>query len=324
MFSHEEIIQLVNKELQHFNWNKNPYGLYEPVEYVLSLGGKRLRPTLLLLSCNLFSENISEAIPPALGIEIFHTFTLLHDDLMDKADLRRGHVTVHKKWNENTAILSGDVMQTIAFQLMTKAPSACLKKCLDLFSQTAIEVCEGQQYDMEFEKRQEVLPEEYLEMIRLKTAVLLGASMKIGAWIGGAAEEDAQTLYEAGINMGIAFQLKDDLLDVYGNSAEFGKKIGGDILCNKKTFLLIQALNLARGEEEKILKKWLQEDENRGEEKVKAITDIYNRLGIKEICEKEIQFFSDKAIEKLHQISISKNKKSELLRLTRQLVLRNE
>lgn len=324
MFSHEEIIQLVNKELQHFNWNKNPYGLYEPVEYVLSLGGKRLRPTLLLLSCNLFSENISEAIPPALGIEIFHTFTLLHDDLMDKADLRRGHVTVHKKWNENTAILSGDVMQTIAFQLIAKAPSVCLKKCLDLFSQTAIEVCEGQQYDMEFEKRQEVLPDEYLEMIRLKTAVLLGASMKIGAWIGGAPEEDAQILYDAGINMGIAFQLKDDLLDVYGNSAEFGKKIGGDIFCNKKTFLLIQALNLARGEEEKILKKWLQEDENRGEEKVKAITDIYNRLGIKEICEKEIQFFSDKAIEKLHQISISENKKSELLRLTRQLVLRNE
>ena len=324
MFSHEEIIQLINKELQHFNWNKNPYGLYEPIEYVLSLGGKRLRPTLLLLSCNLFSENISEAIPPALGIEIFHTFTLLHDDLMDKADLRRGHLTVHKKWNENIAILSGDVMQTIAFQLMTKAPSACLKKCLDLFSQTAIEVCEGQQYDMEFEKRQEVLPEEYLEMIRLKTAVLLGASMKIGAWIGGAAEEDAQTLYEAGINMGIAFQLKDDLLDVYGNSAEFGKKIGGDILCNKKTFLLIQALNLARGKEEKILKKWLQVDENRGEEKVKAITDVYNQLGIKEICENEIQFFSDKALEKLHQISVPENKKSELLRLTRQLVLRNE
>ncbi|HOO19003.1 MAG TPA: polyprenyl synthetase family protein [Paludibacteraceae bacterium] len=324
MFSHEEIIQLINKELQHFNWNKNPYGLYEPIEYVLSLGGKRLRPTLLLLSCNLFSENISEAIPPALGIEIFHSFTLLHDDLMDKADLRRGHVTVHKKWNENITILSGDVMQTIAFQLMTKAPSACLKKCLDLFSQTAIEVCEGQQYDMEFEKRQEVLPEEYLEMIRLKTAVLLGASMKIGAWIGGAAEEDAQTLYEAGINMGIAFQLKDDLLDVYGNSAEFGKKIGGDILCNKKTFLLIQALNLARGKEEKILKKWLQVDENRGEEKVKAITDVYNQLGIKEICENEIQFFSDKALEKLHQISVPKNKKSELLRLTRQLVLRNE
>ncbi|HPC26069.1 MAG TPA: polyprenyl synthetase family protein, partial [Paludibacteraceae bacterium] len=322
MFSHEEIIQLINKELQHFNWNKNPYGLYEPIEYVLSLGGKRLRPALLLMSCNLFSENISEAIPPALGIEIFHTFTLLHDDLMDKADLRRGHLTVHKKWNENIAILSGDVMQTIAFQLMTKAPSACLKKCLDLFSQTAIEVCEGQQYDMEFEKRQEVLPEEYLEMIRLKTAVLLGASMKIGAWLGGAPEEDAQTLYEAGINMGIAFQLKDDLLDVYGNSAEFGKKIGGDILCNKKTFLLIQALNLARGKEEKILKKWLQVDENRGEEKVKAITDVYNQLGIKEICENEIQFFSDKALEKLHQISVPENKKSELLRLTRQLVLR--
>lgn len=324
MFTHEEIIQLINQELQHLNWNKKPYGLYEPVEYVLSLGGKRLRPALLLMSCNLFSENINEAIPPALGIEIFHTFTLLHDDLMDKADLRRGHLTVHKKWNENIAILSGDLMQTIAFQLMAKAPSACLKKCLDLFSQTAIEVCEGQQYDMEFEKRQEVLPEEYLEMIRLKTAVLLGASMKIGAWLGGAPEEDAQTLYEAGINMGIAFQLKDDLLDVYGNSAEFGKKIGGDILCNKKTFLLIQALNLARGEEEKILKKWLQVDENRGEEKVKAITAVYNQLGIKEICENEIQFFSDKALEKLHQISVPENKKSELLKLTRQLVLRNE
>ena len=231
--------------------------LYRPIDYVLSMGGKHLRPSLMLMACNIFSEDIAPAIKPAIGIEIFHNFTLLHDDIMDKADSRRGKPTVHKKWEENVAILSGDAMLIKAYQYISTCPEKRLSKILEVFSQTAIEVCEGQQYDMDFEKESLVTEEMYLKMIRLKTAVLLGASLKIGAIIGGANQHEANCLYDFGINIGIAFQLKDDLLDVYGNSKKFGKTIGGDITCNKKTFLLIRTINKANEKEKEELEKWL-------------------------------------------------------------------
>lgn len=254
-----DILRIVNTSLEELSWEREPQGLYAPIAYTLSLGGKRVRPALTLMACNLFSDDLTPAIQPALGIEIFHNFTLLHDDIMDKADIRRGKPTVHKYWNENTAILSGDIMQILAYVLISEAPAAHLKKVLDVFSRTAIEVCEGQQYDMDFENRETVDADAYLEMIRLKTAVLLGCSLYIGAIIGGANENDARNLYQFGVNIGIAFQLKDDLLDVYGNEENFGKKVGGDILCNKKTFLLIHAKKLAEGKIKLELNGWLND-----------------------------------------------------------------
>jgi geranylgeranyl diphosphate synthase type II len=325
MKSFDEITRVVASGLEHIDWGKEPRGLYEPIGYVLSLGGKRIRPALTLMACNLFSENIRPALNAALGIEIFHNFTLLHDDIMDKADVRRGQLTVHKKWNDNTAILSGDVMQIASYQFIAKTPLLYLKPVLDLFSQTAAEICEGQQYDVDFEKREQVEAEEYLEMIRLKTAVLLGCALKTGAWIGGAGEEDAQLLYDFGINIGLAFQLKDDLLDVYGDEATFGKKIGGDILCNKKTYLLIHAIELANEIEEIELKKWLNTtDIDLANEKIKSVTSLYNKLGVKAICEDKMQFFYSKAIANLEKVSVLENKKQELRNLAEKLMFRQE
>jgi geranylgeranyl diphosphate synthase type II len=325
MKSLNEITRLITTELEQINWSKEPKGLYEPIGYVLSLGGKRIRPALTLMACNLFSEDVQPAMNTAIGLEIFHNFTLLHDDIMDKADVRRGHLTVHKKWDDNTAILSGDVMQIASYQFIAKTPVTYLKPVLDLFSQTAAEICEGQQYDVDFEKREQVKGEEYLEMIRLKTAVLLGCALKIGAWIGGAGEEDAQLLYDFGINIGLAFQLKDDLLDVYGDEATFGKKIGGDILCNKKTYLLIHALELAKGNNASEIQKWLKiSDNNLANEKIKAITSLYDTLGVKTICEDKMQYFYSKAIANLQKVSVLENKKQELRNLAEKLMFRQE
>lgn len=325
MKTFDEVTQLIASEIEKINWNKEPHGLYEPIGYVLSLGGKRIRPALTLMACNLFSDNVQQAVNSALGLEIFHNFTLLHDDIMDRADVRRGRPTVHKKWDDNTAILSGDVMQIASYQFITKTPEKYLKKSLDLFSKTAAEICEGQQYDVDFENRDSVKAEEYLEMIRLKTAVLLGAALQIGAWIGGAGEEDAQLLYDFGINIGLAFQLKDDLLDVYGDEATFGKKIGGDILCNKKTYLLIHALELAKGKDADELQKWLKStDENLSEEKISAITSLYNRLGVRTICEDKMQLFYTKSIANLEKVTVFNNKKQELRKLAEKLMFRND
>ncbi|HQF11365.1 MAG TPA: polyprenyl synthetase family protein [Paludibacteraceae bacterium] len=322
MIPFSEITKIINTELNKLNWDKKPEGLYRPIAYVLSLGGKRIRPSLVLMACNLFSDKVESAIAPALGIEIFHNFTLLHDDIMDKAELRRGQPTVHKKWDENTAILSGDLMQIAAYQLIGKVDELHLKKVLDIFSETAVEVCEGQQYDMEFEHREDVSPEEYLEMIRLKTAVLLGAALKIGAIVGNANSKDANLLYEFGINLGMAFQLKDDLLDVYGDE-QFGKKIGGDIVANKKTYLLISAQKLAKGADAKELEKWLKTD-SENETKVEAITALYNRLEVRDICENKMQEFFEKSIECLNRISVEAAKKIELRHLAEQLMSRKE
>jgi len=325
MKSFEEITQLVSNELEQINWSRGPRGLYEPIRYVLSMGGKRIRPALTLMACNLFTEEVQPAINSALGLEIFHNFTLLHDDIMDRADVRRGQPTVHKKWDDNTAILSGDVMQIESYRFIAKTPVIYLKPVLDLFTQTAAEICEGQQYDVDFEKRQVVPAAEYLEMIRLKTAVLLGCALKTGAWIGGAGEEDAQLLYDFGINIGLAFQLKDDLLDVYGEEATFGKKIGGDILCNKKTYLLIHALELANGEDATELQKWLNITEpGLASEKIKIITSVYNKLGVKTICEDKMQYFFNKAIANLEKVSVLNNNKHELRNLAEKLMFRQE
>jgi geranylgeranyl diphosphate synthase type II len=325
MKTFNEITQIVTTELEKVSWEKEPKGLYAPIGYVLSMGGKRIRPALTLMACNLYQEDVLPAVNTALGIEIFHNFTLLHDDIMDRADVRRGKPTVHKKWNDNTAILSGDVMQTAAYQFIAQTPADCLKPVLDLFSQTAAEICEGQQYDVDFETRNDVQAEEYLEMIRLKTAVLLGCSLKSGALIGGAGEEDAQNLYDFGIHIGLAFQLKDDLLDVYGDEATFGKKIGGDILCNKKTYLLIHALELAQGEDAEELQKWLNtNDESFQNQKISAVTELYNKLGVKTICEDKMSDFYTKAIANLEKVAVSDNKKQELRKLAANLMSRND
>jgi len=325
MKTFNEISDIISSELSQIDWNKAPRGLYEPIGYVLNMGGKRIRPALTLMSCNLFSDDVQPAVNSALGLEIFHNFTLLHDDIMDRADVRRGKPTVHKKWDDNTAILSGDVMQISAYQFMAQTPENQLKRSLDLFSRTAAEICEGQQYDVEFENRDRVEAHEYLEMIRLKTAVLLGAALQIGAWIGGAGEEDAQLLYDFGINIGLAFQLKDDLLDVYGNEATFGKKIGGDILCNKKTFMLIHALEIAKGKEAEELKSWLNVSEPKlSDNKIIAVTSLYNKLGVKQICEDKMQFFYTKAIAKLENVSVLENKKQELRNIADKLMFRND
>ena len=325
MKSFKEIAQIISTEIDQIDWNKEPRGLYEPIGYVLSMGGKRVRPALTLMACDLFSEDVQAAVNAAIALEVFHNFTLLHDDIMDRADVRRGRPTVHKKWDDNTAILSGDVMQIASYQFIAKTPSQYLKPVLDLFSQTAAEICEGQQYDVDFESRKVVKAEEYLEMIRLKTAVLLGCALKIGAWIGGAGEEDAQLLYDFGINIGLAFQLKDDLLDVYGDEKTFGKKIGGDILCNKKTYLLIHALELAKGNDVTELQNWLlNSDENLSEEKIKAVTLIFDRLGVKTICEDKMEFFYSKAIAKLDKVAVLDNKKQELRKLAEKLMFRND
>jgi len=325
MKTFEEISEIISSEIIQINWNKEPKGLYKPIGYVLSMGGKRIRPALTLMACNLFSDDVQQAINTAIGLEVFHNFTLLHDDIMDRAEVRRGKPTVHKKWNDNTAILSGDVMQIASYQFIAKTPTLYLKPVLDLFSQTASEICEGQQYDVDFENRDIVRAEEYLEMIRLKTAVLLGCALKSGAWIGGAGEKDAQNLYEFGINIGLAFQLKDDLLDVYGDESTFGKKIGGDILCNKKTYLLIQALQRVKGNDALELKKWMEtSDEILSELKIKSVTEIYEKLEIKSICEEKMHDFYTKAIAKLEKVSVFENKKQELRKLAERLMFRTD
>ena len=325
MISFDEVCEIVSQEISKLDWNKTPNGLYAPIEYILSLGGKRLRPAMTLMACNLYTDNITQSIYSALGIEVFHNFTLLHDDIMDNADIRRGKPTVHIKWNNNTAILSGDVMQISSYQLMTETPAPYLKQSLDLFSRTAAEICEGQQFDVEFEKMNHVQADEYIEMIRLKTAVLIAAGLKIGAWIGGASDKDADLLYDFGINIGLAFQLKDDLLDVYGDEATFGKKIGGDILCNKKTFLLINAMNVAKDEDLALLNAWLENNNpTQSAEKIQAITSLFTKLKVDIICEEKMAYFYDKAVAKLDKLSVDTNKTQELRNLAQKLMSRKD
>lgn len=322
MFTSSEILEKINTHIADLQFSRSPQGLYAPVSYVLSLGGKRIRPVLMLMAYNLYKENIDDILSPATGIEVYHNYTLLHDDLMDRADKRRGKETVHKVWNDNTAILSGDAMLVLAYQFMAECPAEHLKEVMNLFSLTALEICEGQQMDMEFEQRNDVKDTEYIEMIRLKTSVLLAASLKIGALLGGASVEDAQCLYDFGMNLGVAFQLKDDLLDVYGDTAVFGKNIGGDILCNKKTYLLIKALTHADEEQGQQLHRWINADAFNPAEKIAAVTDLYNRIGVKKLCEEKIAEYSAKAMENLRTVNVSGEKKKELEALMKQLMCR--
>lgn len=302
MRTFEEICRTIEEALARLTFDQPPRSLFDPITYILSLGGKRIRPALALMACDLFGGKNEDVLQPALGLEVFHNFTLLHDDLMDEADRRRDKPTVHKLWNPNVAILSGDAMLICAYQLVAKAND---KAILELFSRTALEICAGQQYDMEFESRSDVTEEEYLEMIRLKTAVLLACALKVGAMIGGASAADADALYDYGIHIGLAFQLQDDLLDVYGDPKTFGKNIGGDILCNKKTFLLINALSVASEEQRQVMEDWMARKTYDAQEKIAAFANLYNELSIRDLTERRIEDYYRMADEDLARLSIA-------------------
>ena len=321
MHSIEQLQHLVNKAIADTKYTEQPAELYEPISYLMQLGGKRMRPVLVLIATEMFDGNVFKALDAAIGIELFHNFTLMHDDIMDKAPLRRGKPTVHAKWNESAAILSGDVMFVEAYKLMIKVDDSILREVLAIFSDTASGVCQGQQADMNFEKRDDVSLPEYLEMIRQKTAVLLAGSMQIGALIGGAVPDQANLLYEFGQNLGLAFQLQDDILDVYGNPEKFGKQVGGDILSNKKTFMLIKAKELATGNTRTELDQWL----NRSDDpfaKIEAITSVYNLLEVRKLAEVEMEEYVNKALRALDLISVDRAKKDLLRGFAEQLLIR--
>lgn len=322
MFTASELLERINSHIADLRFSRSPQGLYAPITYVLSMGGKRIRPVLMLMAYNLYKEDVTRIFALATGIEVYHNYTLLHDDLMDRADRRRGKETVHKVWGDNAAILSGDAMLVLAYQFMAQCPAEHLKEVMDLFSLTALEICEGQQLDMEFEDRKDVKEEEYLEMIRLKTSVLLAASLKIGAILGGASAEDAEHLYDFGMNLGVAFQLKDDFLDVYGNSAVFGKNIGGDILCNKKTYMLIKAFEHATDSQRDELNRWIDAKSFNPAEKIAAVTNLYNQMDVRGLCEKKMQEYSERAAKSLAAVSVNVEKKEGLKTLMESLMYR--
>ncbi len=301
---------------------QEPLELYEPVHYQMEMGGKRLRPLLLLLAYNLFRDDVEKALPAAIGVEVFHNFTLLHDDIMDKADVRRNRPTVHKEYSENHAILSGDAMAFQAYKYLLESDSPHLINVLSLFTQTAIEVCEGQQYDMDFENRLDVSEAEYLKMIRLKTAVLLACSLKAGAMLAGAPEKAAMALYEFGIDLGMAFQLQDDLLDTFGEQETFGKKIGGDILANKKTLLLINALETSSGSEKATLLDWIGKSDFDPEEKIQTVTRLYLQLGVKTMAEKKVDGYFRQAISLLDALELEDVLKQALRELALSMLKR--
>ncbi len=318
-----EASTLINDEIEKLNWNIEPEGLYAPVQHILSNGGKRLRPSILLMTSSIFTQETSHAIAPAIGVEIFHNSTLLHDDLMDGATLRRNQETVHVKWNDNTAILSGDAMILLASKFMCNCPSQYLKPVLEVYNKIALEVCDGQQYDMDFEQRTDVTINEYLQMIELKTAVLLAGSIKIGAILGGASVGDQDKLYRFGVNLGLAFQMVDDLLDVYGDEATFGKEIGGDIASNKKTFMLISAMDRASGQTREKLQGWLHAETFNRDEKIKEVTAIYNALGIKQLAEEKAEAYFHQSLEALSQLSVQNETVTQLADLATQMLKRN-
>jgi len=322
MRSLPEYQQIIADSIEKFKSNNKSLSLYDPVNYILSMGGKRMRPAILLMANDLFEGELENAINPALAVEVFHNFTLLHDDIMDHAPMRRGKPAVHEKWGVSEAILSGDVMMVQAVQLMTICPDRVLRNVLDVFSETAVEVCEGQQMDMDYELRDDVSIEEYLTMIELKTSVLLAGAMKIGALIGGASDEDAGQIYEFGRNLGVSFQIMDDILDVYGDQAKFGKQVGGDIIENKKTYLLLKAMELADPETKSSLEAAAVYTEERFDEKVKLVTDIYNRLEVKAKTEMVMNQFYDKAIQNLDAISLPEERKAPLYELAKGLLQR--
>ena len=324
MLKSDEILRIVNEGIETLTYDRRPMSLYEPIRYVLSLGGKRIRPVLMLLGYNLYKEHPEDILMPALGLETYHNYTLLHDDLMDNADLRRGHQTVHKKWDANTAILSGDSMLVLAYQRIAQCDAAHLPQVLSLFTETALEIGEGQQYDMDFENRTDVTEDEYIEMIRLKTSVLLACALKIGAILGDASDRDADLLYRFGEQIGLAFQLQDDLLDVYGDPKVFGKAIGGDITSNKKTYMLINAVNRANDEQRAELMRWIEAKTFDRAEKVAAVTRLYDEIGIRQLCEQKINFYFEQARQTLSQVSRPEDRKEPLRIYMNELLHRNK
>jgi geranylgeranyl diphosphate synthase type II len=306
----------INKEILNLDWKREPYGLYEPIEYTLAAGGKRVRPQLAMIACELFGGKAQEIAPAAMALEVFHNFTLLHDDVMDHAEVRRGRPTVHVKWNENTAILSGDQMLIEAYKLLSGVPADKLPTILQLFNKMATEICEGQQYDVDFESQEHVAIEEYLKMIRLKTAVLLATALKMGSYIAGASTEQQDMLYEFGINIGLAFQIQDDILDVWGNPETFGKAVGGDISCNKKTFVYLEAMRLLGDDaislEARELKQWYCQVLEDNTEKIAAVKEIFERLGVRPLCELVVDDYTNKALELLN--TLPQNEATEQLR----------
>ncbi len=317
----EKYLSLIEAEITKQKFGDQPKSLYEPIRYIMKLGGKRLRPLLTILSYSLYKNDAKNIIPYAIAVEAFHNFTLLHDDIMDKAPLRRGKASVHEKWNVNTAILSGDVMLVKVYDIFLSLEKNKLKEVLKIFNGCAAEVCEGQQWDMEFESKKKISEDQYIEMIKLKTAVLLGFSLELGALLADAPAQDQKALRDFGISIGIGFQLKDDWLDVYADKRKFGKQVGGDIIANKKTFLLINALENAKGSLKKELEKWVAAKRFKKIEKVNAVTAIYNNLNIGTITEKRIQHYFDKGFASLERIA-SKNGIDPLKDLVRSLISR--
>ena len=325
MYTLEEIDRILENcsKLRHIK--QEPANLYEPLDYMMSIGGKRIRPKLCLLSYNLLSDDFRNPIVfPAMALEVFHEFTLIHDDIMDRSDTRRGCLTVYKKWDENVAILSGDAMSILAYKYLAYAPQAVLPQVLDLFSTTAMQVCEGQQYDMDFEEMPFITMDDYLEMIGLKTAVLLACSTKMGALIGGASKEICNALYEFGYQLGIAFQITDDYLDTFGNEKIFGKKIGGDIMNNKKTWLLVECFRRANGEQKLRLQQLLQMDDFQREAKVEAVRNLYIELGVRDAAASEILVFHKKALNALATAGLEPGRTRVLEQFAEELIHRDK
>lgn len=315
------VVEQLKKEAAQLG-KTQPTNLYQPIEYTLSMGGKRLRPVMLLMACDLFEGEIQQAVPAAVAVEVFHNFTLLHDDIMDHADIRRNQPAVHKKYNENVAILSGDAMSIIAYQYLLKTESPAIQEATRIFSQTAMEVCEGQQYDMDFEHRLDVSIDDYLKMIRLKTAVLIAGSLKMGALLAQTSAKNADRLYNFGINLGLAFQLQDDLLDVFADQDKFGKKIGGDIVSNKKTFLLLKALEIAAPEKKTELEQWINKTSFDQQQKITAVKEIYTNLGLQEISLQKSDDYYQTALQELQAIEVENNRKEPLISLAKTIMKR--
>ena len=307
-----QLLDQINAYLEQMPYSRPPKGLYEPIAYELSLGGKRVRPVLMLMAYNIYKEDVERILPQAAGLETYHNHTLLHDDVMDKADMRRNKPTVHNVWNDNTAILSGDAMLILAYRLMAEGLTDKLAEVMHIFTETTMEICEGQQWDMEFEARMDVKVDEYIEMIRLKTSVLLAAALKIGACLADAPAEEAQKLYDFGVKMGLAFQLQDDWLDVYGDPKVFGKNIGGDILCNKKTYMLITALEQADTRQREELARWLNAGDDVPAEKIAAVTALYNEIGVGKRCEEKVEAYYSEGLTILESIALPEERKQVL------------
>ena len=314
MLTDNEILVEINRFIDNLPYTREPQSLYEPVKYALSMGGKRIRPVLMMLAYNLFKDNPTDILMPACALETYHNYTLLHDDLMDNADVRRGKPTVHRKWDANTAILSGDSMLVLAYQRMAQCPADKLEPVLRLFTETALEIGEGQQYDMDFESRTDVTEEEYIEMIRLKTSVLLACATKIGAILADAPADDADNLYAFGEQLGLAFQLQDDLLDVYGDPKVFGKAIGGDIVSNKKTYMLINAYQKANAEQKKELMGWINAKDFDRKEKITAVTKLYDNIGIRQLCEEKINHYFHESERFLDKVGVAEERKCHIRR----------